>query len=118
MMDSSWPPRLRVLYVQKYQKTFYYLPPCPHGEERSDEPCGHGERPTTDRVSAQNGRRRARSKSLPCTCSRTVDRASAAAYLQSTPAFARQGGPHERQNSFVVPNLSALVRRHRRLQGQ
>src|SRR5689334_6463570 len=47
---------LRVLYVQNHSKTFYYLPPCPRGEERSDEPCGHGERPTTDRAPASHGR--------------------------------------------------------------
>src|SRR6185437_3325304 len=62
---------LRVLYVQKTSKTFYYLPPCPRGEERSDEPCGHGDRPTTDRVSAHCGRRRAGSKPVPCIVSRT-----------------------------------------------
>src|SRR5690349_3662957 len=108
---------LRALYVQKHSETFYYLPPCPRGEERSDEPCGHGDRPTTDRASAHHGRRGAGSKPVPCTFSRTVDRASAF----GTPAFARQGSPHEHESFDILlcpRQLWPTARRHRRGQGE
>jgi len=80
-------------------------------------------RPTTDRVSAFHGRRGAGSKPAPCTFARTVDRATAG--NPGTPAFARQGIPHERrESSHNIPfssgrrSRTAAVHRHRRGQGQ
>lgn len=62
------------LYVQTTQRMFYSPSPCPQGEERSDEPCGHGGRPATDRVPAsQDGRHRAGSGPPTCRFVRTVD---------------------------------------------
>jgi hypothetical protein len=43
-------PKKFYLYVQKHPKKFYYLPPCPRGDERSEESRGHGRRPATDRA--------------------------------------------------------------------
>ena len=42
-------------------------------DERSEESCEHDDRPTTDRASAFNGRRRAGSKPVSCRFARTVD---------------------------------------------
>jgi hypothetical protein len=63
----------KTLYVQNLNKMFYYLPPCPRGEERSDEPCGHGGFSATDRVQVFYDRRRAGSGQAPCRVVRTVD---------------------------------------------
>ncbi|MGD0768457.1 MAG: hypothetical protein ABSB42_09725, partial [Tepidisphaeraceae bacterium] len=41
--------RLRVLYVQEYQETFYYASSCSRDDERSEESCEHDDRPKTDR---------------------------------------------------------------------
>src|SRR5436305_8296162 len=84
---------LRALYVQKDQQTFYYLPPCPRGEERSDEPCGHDRRPTTDDVPPESGRRQARSEPASWSFPRTVG-GTAAAATPGALASARQGGSH------------------------
>src|SRR5579862_8249781 len=93
----------------------YWSSPCPRGEERSDEPCGHGERPTADRVSAHRGRRRAWPKLLSCPFIRTVDGASAAQI--GTLAFARQEKPHGSESS-TVPGYCrcSVVCRNRRSQ--
>ena len=64
---------LSVLYVQNHQETFYYAASCAGGQGRCRKSCGHDDRPTTDRVSACNGRRRARSKPVWCRFARTAD---------------------------------------------
>src|SRR4051794_34944681 len=81
----------RALYVQKHHQSFYYPSPWPRGEERSDEPCGHGGRPTTDRVSASHGPREAGPKPAARPFAPTVDRATGPP--APTLAFARQGPP-------------------------
>jgi hypothetical protein len=47
---------LGVLYVQNDEKTVYCSSPCAYGDEASEESCEHGDWPTTDRVSAFDGR--------------------------------------------------------------
>jgi hypothetical protein len=44
-------------YVQNHERMFYFLSSCSQDDERSEESCEHDDRPTTDRVSALNGRR-------------------------------------------------------------
>ncbi len=61
------------LYVQNTIKTFYYASSCSCDDERSEESCEHDDRPTTDRVSACNGRREAWSKPVSCHFARTAD---------------------------------------------
>jgi hypothetical protein len=60
------------LYVQKVHYLFYFSSSCPQVGERSESSRGHDGRPTTDRVSARNGRRGAGSKPVTCRFSRTA----------------------------------------------
>jgi hypothetical protein len=62
---------LGVSYVQIHRKEFYFLSSCSQDDERSEESCEHDDRPTTDCVSARNGRRQARSKPASCRFART-----------------------------------------------
>jgi hypothetical protein len=64
---------LGVLYVQKVSYRFYFPSSCSQDDERSEESCEHDDRPTTDRVLAHCGRRRAWSKPVSCRFARTVD---------------------------------------------
>jgi hypothetical protein len=65
------PSRLRDSYVEFNQERFYFSSSCSQDEERSNESCGHDQRPTTDRVLACNGRREAWFKPLACHSART-----------------------------------------------
>jgi hypothetical protein len=62
---------LRASYVEFNQERFYFSSSCSQDEERSNESCGHDQRPTTDRVLACNGRREAWFKPLACHSART-----------------------------------------------
>jgi hypothetical protein len=71
--ESSFEDIQNILYVPKHSKMFYYASSCSRDDERSEESCEHDSRPTTDSISASNGRQGAWYRPVSCRFARTDD---------------------------------------------